>query len=320
VTNPGDPLHDTVGAHADGGGVWTPHDALSAYALGALDVDDQRLFELHLFVCEACRSEVAAYRRTGELLPYGLTPTQPPDGARDRLLARARAEASESPTVAVPAISDDESPTVIVAAPTLVHSAPTVAQAAPNLDRAAQTVVQAIPVEEPAEAGPATVPVRRAEPRRGFRIGLASIGWSVVLLLVLASGLGVGYWSSTGPHVSPEVQLMARLPGGQILPLRGTTVPSASARLFVIENGRRAELSVDALPPLSPGRVYQIWFSESDRPPRTGGAFGVNQHGDAAVRVTIPTPLERVSAISVTQEPAPGLASPTGVNLIDWKP
>ena len=112
--------------------------------------------------------------------------------------------------------------------------------------------------------------------------------------------------------------MLARLPGGQIVNLNGTGVPSASARLYVVENGRRAELTADALPPLPAGRVYQLWFSEPNQPPRTGGAFGVDPRGNASVRVTVPTPLERVRAISVTQEPAPGLAAPTGVHLLDW--
>ena len=99
-----------------------------------------------------------------------------------------------------------------------------------------------------------------------------------------------------------------------------TGVPTASARLFVVENGRRAELEVDALPPLPTGRVYQLWLAEPDQTVRAVGVFGVDQRGDAALQVVISTPLERIQAISVTQEPAPGLASPTGMHLLDWTP
>lgn len=142
----------------------------------------------------------------------------------------------------------------------------------------------------------------------------------MALLFVVASGLFVYAWSATGPHASFEIQVLARLPGGQLLTLRGTGVPSSSARLFVAENGRRAELAVNSLPPLAPGRVYQLWFDEPGQPSRTGGAFGVDQRGDAVVRVVIPTPLERVRAVGITQEPAPGLSSPTGVRMLDWTP
>ena len=285
--------------------IQTPHDPLGAYALGALDVGEQRLFELHLFVCAACRAELPAYQRTAGLLPYALPPAQPPAGARSRLLARARADASESLTVFAPIAGDDE-------APTMVQPAPVPGEAV--------TVVEAAPVREPGADGPATVAVRRAEPRRGVRITLASIGWAAALLFVVASGLFVWVWGATGPHASLEVEVLARLPGGQLLPLTGTGAPTASGRLYVVENGRRAELAVDALPPLNRGRVYQLWFTEPGQPARTGGAFGVDPRGDAVVQVAIPTPLERVRAIDVTQEPAPGSPAPTGLNLLSWTP
>lgn len=292
----------------------TPHDALAAYALGALDVDEQRLFELHLFVCATCRGELPSYQRTVSLLPHALPPAQPPDGSRSRLLARARAVASESMTVSTPIGRSDE-------APTAVHTVPTFLRAAPK-PREAETVVEPAPAQESSTGWtrPRPAPTTQAPTRRGIRIKLASIGWGVALLLLIASGLFVVAWSATGPHASPEIQILARLPGGQVLSLRGTTVPSASARLFVAENGRRAELAVDSLPPLPPGRVYQLWFDEPGQPSRTGGAFGVDQRGNAAVRVVIPTPLERVRGIGITQEPAPGLASPTGVRLLDGTP
>jgi hypothetical protein len=232
------------------------------------------------------------------LLPHGLPAQQPPEGARDRLLARARSDTSESPTIAVPVTAVDASPTVVDVTPTVVGPA--------------------VVVDD--TSGPATVPLQTAPARRGVRITLASIGWAVALLVVLASGLFFFARSTTGPHASLEVELLARLPGGQILHLNGSGVPSASARLYVVENGRRADLTADALPPLPAGRVYQLWFSAPNQPTRTGGAFGVDPRGDASVRVTVPTPLERVRAIAVTQEPAPGLASPTGVHLLDWAP
>ena len=307
-----DQPHDAAGGRHDAPTdeieIQTPHDPLGAYALGALDVSEQRLFELHLFVCAACRTDLPAYQRAAGLLPYALPPVQPPAGARDRLLARARGEASESPTVAMPAPPDDEA---------RVAEAQTVATVV-TLPEEAVTVVDAVPVQESRADGPATV--SRARPRSGVRIKLATIGWAAALLFVIASGLFVWVWGATAPHASFEVELLARLPGGQLLPLTGTGAPTASGRLYVVESGRRAELTVDALPPLNRGRVYQLWFMEPGQPPRTGGAFGVDPRGDASVQVTIPTPLERVRGIVVTQEPAPGSPAPTGVSLLNWTP
>lgn len=304
------------------------HDSLGAYVLGALAIDERRLFELHVFICAACRADLAAYERVVALLPYGLPPQQPPAGARDRLLALARAEASEAPTVSMPVVvgdapstpaGDEDAPTVVGAAPTVVSAAPSVLAPAARTDEA-PTAVMAAPVQQAAVETPTTAPARRGPARRGARIKLASIGWAAALLLVVAAGLLVGAWSATGPHASIEVETLARLPGGQILKLSGTGVPSASARLYVVEAGRRAELTVDALLPPRSGRVYQLWFAGPNQTIRSGTVFGVNPRGDAAVQVVIPMPLERVRAIFVTQEPAPGLASPTGLHLLDWTP
>jgi len=309
VSDVRDQPHDAAGGRHDAPTdeieIQTPHDPLGAYALGALDVSEQRLFELHLFVCAACRADRPAYRRTAGFLPYALPPVQPPAGARSRLLARVRADASQSPAVLAPIAGQDEAPTLV--------------QAAPSPEEAV-TVVEAAPVQEAGADDPATVVVRRVQPQRGLRIKLASIGWAVALLFVIASGLFVWVWGATAPHAAPEVEVLARLPGGQLLPLSGTGAPAASGRLYVVENGRRAELTVDALPPLNRGRVYQLWFMEPGQPPRTGGAFGVDPRGDAVVQVVIPTPLERVRGIVVTQEPAPGSPAPTGVSLLNWTP
>jgi anti-sigma-K factor RskA len=87
-----------------------------------------------------------------------------------------------------------------------------------------------------------------------------------------------------------------------------------------MSGGTRAEMVVDALPPLPAGRTYQVWISEPGQPIRSGGVFAVNSHGDGFVRITTPVPLERVSAVAVTQEPAPGSANPTGLHLLDWTP
>jgi len=157
-------------------------------------------------------------------------------------------------------------------------------------------------------------------PARPARVKLSSLLWAAALAVMLGIGALVGGWGITGPHASPDVELLARLTGGSILPLVGTGAPTASARLFVVSSGSRAELVVDALPALPAGRIYQLWFAEPGQPIRTGGVFNVNSQGDGLTRVTIPAPLERVTAVAVTQESAPGSPGPTGIHLLDWTP
>jgi len=227
---------------------------------------------------------VDAQRRAGGLAANGVAPAG----------ARPDTDISESPTLIQPALqpSDDDGP----------------------------ETARVIPLRPGAADAPPTVQIRPAPTPPGVRIRLASIGWGLALLFVVASGLFVFTWSATGPHASVEVEAAAWMSGGQVMSLVGTGVRNARARFVVVDGGRRAELAVDGLPPLAAGRVYQVWFAEPGQPSRTGGAFLVDPRGDAIVRVTMPVPLERVRAIAVTQEPAPGVASPTGVNLLNWPP
>jgi hypothetical protein len=183
-----------------------------------------------------------------------------------------------------------------------------------------------IPTAEALAAALAPIPSRRVRPQRprrepgSFKIRPATVGWAISLLFVIVTGLLVTVWSATGPHISPDVGLRARLPGGQVLPLRGTGVPSAGGHLYLIEGGRRAELSVTGLPPPPEGRIYQAWILESRQEPRSGGSFLVTRRGEAVVRLTVALAIERLQSIYITQEPLPASSTPTGVRLLEWSP
>ena len=62
------------------------HDLVGAYALSALDPDEQSAFESHLTTCDTCRDEVAGFHVTAARLAEGVAETPPPE-LRDRLLS-----------------------------------------------------------------------------------------------------------------------------------------------------------------------------------------------------------------------------------------
>lgn len=68
------------------------HELSAAYALDALDADDERLFEAHLAQCPDCQEDVARFSATASALAFAAPPATPPDSLRDRLLTAARAE------------------------------------------------------------------------------------------------------------------------------------------------------------------------------------------------------------------------------------
>jgi hypothetical protein len=68
------------------------HDLTAAYALHALDPEEERAYEEHLSRCERCRAELADLTEGATALAYAADGPQPPPGLRDRILAQARAE------------------------------------------------------------------------------------------------------------------------------------------------------------------------------------------------------------------------------------
>jgi anti-sigma-K factor RskA len=68
------------------------HELSAAYALHALDPDEERTFEEHLALCEECRRYVADFQETAAVMAYELEGPAPPPALRERILERARAQ------------------------------------------------------------------------------------------------------------------------------------------------------------------------------------------------------------------------------------
>ncbi len=126
-------------------------------------------------------------------------------------------------------------------------------------------------------------------------------------------------YRSPGPAPGPEVEALSRRPG-RVVTFAGTGRPGASARLFVPVDGGQGHLAISGLSVLPRGRTYQVWFVRMGSPTVTGGTFAVDARGVAWAKITIPPSLHDVRAISVTEEPTPGSARPTGDGLLEGKP
>ena len=134
--------------------------------------------------------------------------------------------------------------------------------------------------------------------------------WNVVLQRELTR-------RAPGPAPGPEVEALSRRPGRLVI-LAGTGQPGASARLFVAVDGG-GHLAISGLTSLPRERTYQVWFIRTGASAVTGGTFRVDARGLAWVKATVPASLDEVSAIAVTEEPAPGSVSPTGQHLLEAK-
>ncbi len=68
------------------------HELTAAYALDALDPDEERRYEEHLAGCERCREELASFSEIAGSLALAVDPAKPPPELRGRILDTARAE------------------------------------------------------------------------------------------------------------------------------------------------------------------------------------------------------------------------------------
>jgi anti-sigma factor RsiW len=186
-----------------------------------------------------------------------------------------------------------------------------------------------VPVSPPAEAWATILAAARQQRPRGSRwtwrvsmpAWLRVARWPAVAALVSLLVI----WNVTlereltrrspGPAPGPEVEALSRRPG-RIVILQGTGTPGASARIFVAVDGG-GHLAVSGLAALPRERTYQLWFVRRDAPAVSGATFQVDPRGRAWAKVTVPTSLDDIRAIAVTEEPAPGSATPTGTHVLD---
>lgn len=92
--------------------------------------------------------------------------------------------------------------------------------------------------------------------------------------------------------------------------------PSASARVFLEPNRRRAIVFFHALPVNPNDKSYQLWIIRADQPkPMSAGVFDVTQSGDASIVIeNLPVATE-IKALAVTLEPRGGVDQPTNTTF-----
>ena len=99
----------------------------------------------------------------------------------------------------------------------------------------------------------------------------------------------------------------------QTIALTGQEVaPSASAKVFLEPNRRRALVFFHDLPANPGDKSYQLWIIRGDQPkPVSAGVFDVSETGKASITIeNLPLSTE-IKALAVTLEPRGGVEQPT---------
>lgn len=119
-------------------------------------------------------------------------------------------------------------------------------------------------------------------------------------------------------RLQPMLKLAALASSPSLRTLRlqaAEAYPGISGNAFVVE-GSAVLVYAAGLPPLKPGRTYQLWLMRSRSPGVvSGGVFQPGPGGSAVIEVSSPSLATAVNTVAVTDEPAGGSKLPTGTKF-----
>ena len=246
---------------------------LPFYALDALSEEERELVESYLAEHPEARPQVQDLQSGASALPLGIAPVEPPRRVKDALLARVAADvqARQRPTARV----------------------------------------------EPQPA------------RRGFglenlfrvlSLGAATVAVIWAFFLNAQVARLENQLSTLNAQVAAQSQsidqLIANLPPSNqsdviTVALKGTEAqPRAQGQLIANPNDQSAVLVISGLPPLEPGRTYQVWLI--GEAPVSAGLLTVDENGQSVLIVTSEAAIGSFNSLGISIEPEGGSTAPTG--------
>jgi len=260
----------------------TSHDqyaeSLAAYALDVLDPPERAAVEAHLASCDICQRELVDLRRVSAGIGFGVAPEAPPATLRSRVL-NAAIESQTAPRGPMPGVTGGRT-SATSRIPWLV--------AAASLVIAIGSVVYAFSTRAELETV-RTLAAQASERVETLRTELMRLRQDSTRLQQVVNVIN-----------APDVR-QARLSGsGPASSATGLAIWSPATGLVV--NARQ-------LPPVEPGRGYELWAIPPGRAPVSIGMLPVTT--DGTVSHAVPRlPTLDVETIAVSIEQAGG--SPTG--------
>lgn len=263
-----------------------------AYLLGALGEAERASFEAELARRgeEGQRALASEAELLGDLALVA-TPTPPPPGLRDRILAQVREEGGTGEGAGAGG------------AGTGGAGAPPSADAGRPRVRDLRIYLMAAAIAALA-LGIWNVDLRRTVAEQEVALDEAARGLAALDSLEAALRA-----------TRDDFETLAA-PGTSVFSLAGTEDrPGARARVFVDpETGRALVLAYD-LPLLSAAEVYQLWALR-DGVPASVGTFAARDDGPARLALDSLDPVAEADLFAVTVEPAPGQPAPTGTMVL----
>ena len=246
---------------------------LPFYALDALTEEEKQLVEAYLAEHPEARPEVQSLQSGASALPYAVSPVEPPPHVKDALMARVTADSEAR-------------------------------------ERSSQRV--------------ASPPVRRGirfeDLFRVLSLGAATIAivWAFVLNAQVARLRNE--ISTLNEQVAAQSQsitdLVQNLPQSEQSDVISVSLqstedqPRALGQLIANPNDKSAVVVISGLPPLEPGKTYQVWLIGGA--PVSAGLLAVDENGQSVLIITSEEAIGSFTSVGVSIEPEGGSEQPTG--------
>jgi anti-sigma-K factor RskA len=253
---------------------------LPAYALGALDGAELRELEEHLATgCPECRRELDLWQGDLEELAAAVTPLQPSDETRRRIL-RLSGGAGQAPVARFPQASE-----------------------ARPVRRIPRWLALPIAALLALTVWGGVRQARLADENERLRARVVNLDRELAVTRDDARRMA-------------EALSIITAPGSRAVQLAGLgPTPGAVGHAFVDPRSHRAIFYAFDLPAPAPGKTYQLWWIAAGRP-ASAGTFDVDEHGHARVQVSGVKDVDEIQAWAVTVEPAGGVPQPTGAMVL----
>ena len=252
-----------------------PHieELLPFYVLDALTEEEKELVESYLVEHPEARAQVQELQSGASALPYTVTPVEPPRQVKDALMQRVTADAKR----------------------------------------------QEVSATRPAAVEPA---------RRGFRFDdifrILSLGAATVAILwafVLNAQVArlQNEVSSLNDQIAAQAQsldnLIRNIPDTNQSEVITVSLKStgeqrhALGQLIANPTDRSAVVVISGLPPLEPGKTYQVWLIGDA--PVSAGLLTVDENGQSVLIITSEEAIGSFKALGISVEPEGGSLSPS---------
>jgi anti-sigma-K factor RskA len=282
-------------------------------ALDQLGPDESVILDEHLRTCDECPAELQAYRDAAAALPVAHEVAAPHERIWARLEARLAAEGHVPPAdvTSRPPLTGPVADRPMASRPGLTRAAGW--RIATGLAAAAAIIIAIYAGHLSNQLDQQNVAVRAQ---------VATLKAQIADLRTDVSDARIGMAVLRQRLANRErLQRVLLTPGVSLTRLAPlAAAPNASAVIAVSPSNGGAVIEARGLPPVPPGKVYELWWITKENGPVPAGLFASADSSSITASVTPPPPGQHVLLSAVTLEPVPGVPKPTGTMYLKGAP